>query len=59
MLQRKFSVAAASKAASRVCACATAIALLAACGQKGPLRLPEPATGTAAPASSAASAARP
>jgi len=59
MLQRKISVAAASKAASTVGACLLGVALLAACGQKGPLMLPKPSTAAAsaaAPASSPASA---
>jgi predicted small lipoprotein YifL len=59
MLQRKISVAAASKAASTVGACLLGVAMLAACGQKGPLMLPKPSTAAAsaaAPASSPASA---
>ncbi|MES3012106.1 MAG: lipoprotein [Pseudomonadota bacterium] len=63
MLQRKNSVAAASKAALGVCACVAAVALLAACGQKGPLQLPKPATAASSPPAvspaTSASAARP
>jgi len=54
MLQRKISVAVASKAASTVSACLVAAALLAACGQKGPLMLPKPAGAASAPAAASA-----
>ncbi|HKX41249.1 MAG TPA: lipoprotein [Burkholderiaceae bacterium] len=53
MLQRKTSVAAATKAASKVGAWIAAGVLLAACGQKGPLMLPAPPAASA-PASAAA-----
>jgi len=53
MLQRKMSVAAAMKAASKVGAWIAAGALLAACGQKGPLTLPPSAAAASAPASAA------
>jgi len=57
MLQRKISVAAASKAASTVSAWFVVAALLAACGQKGPLMLPKPAGAAAAPAPASAASA--
>ncbi|WP_157615185.1 lipoprotein [Rhizobacter sp. Root404] len=44
MLQRKISVAAAAKAVSAVGSCLALTVSLTACGQKGPLSLPKPAT---------------
>ncbi|MES2227025.1 MAG: lipoprotein [Pseudomonadota bacterium] len=57
MLQRQFSVAAASKAASAVSAWVVAATLLAGCGQKGPLMLPKPPAPVPAASPSASAAA--
>ncbi|MDE2092403.1 MAG: lipoprotein [Burkholderiales bacterium] len=57
MVQRKMSVATGLKAASTVGAWIAVAALLAACGQKGPLMLPSAATPVSVATPSAASAA--